>query len=174
MNLKEINEEVFYLRDAITKVNHKDIEFLKNKATDNKRKRVRACSHKGVEDSLHEMLIVHAKGAYIRPHKHINKIESFHMIEGRLKVVIFNETGEILEVINMGDYDSGETFYYRLSESYFHTVVPISDFVVFHETTNGPFRRSDMVFASWSPAEDEFEKQKDYLKELTAELARKV
>jgi hypothetical protein len=30
----------------------------------------------------------------------------------------------------------------------------MSEFVVFHETTNGPFRREDMQFAVWAPGED--------------------
>ena len=28
------------------------------------------------------MFIYHSKGAYIRPHKHLNKEESFHLISG--------------------------------------------------------------------------------------------
>lgn len=41
------------------------------------------------------MLIVMAKGSYIRPHKHKNKSESFHIIEGLLDVIVFDLAVEI-------------------------------------------------------------------------------
>lgn len=149
MNLKEINQEVFYTENSITKVDSSVIDFLKVKAGENPRKRARLCSHLTTDDALHEMIIVHAKDAYVRPHKHIGKSESFHVIEGELKVLIFDQAGKVIETIEMGDLLSGKTFYYRLSEPLFHTVVPLSDFVVFHEVTKGPFRSEDCVFAEW-------------------------
>ncbi len=155
MKFKVINKEVLYVLDNFTNVNGGDIELLKDKASKNPRRRIRICAHKDTEDTLHEMLIIHSKGAYVRPHKHLNKSESFHIIEGHLEIVIFDEAGSIDKVINMGDYASGNIFYYRLSESCFHTVVPISDIVVFHETTNGPFKREDTIFAPWAPKEDD-------------------
>ena len=167
MNAKEVNEEIFYSNDLITKVNRADIDFLKAKAAGNQRKRVRLCSHPDVDDSLHEMLIVHAQGAYVRPHKHMKKSESFHVIEGRLKVVIFTETGDVEQVIPMGDFSSPGYFYYRLSKPLFHTVIPLSEDVVFHETTNGPFRREETIFAEWSPAEDDVAEQEKFLKNVT-------
>lgn len=166
MNFIEINEEVLYTQDRITCVNSKDIELLKSKAAANKRKRVRICSHIDKNDSLHEMLIVHNMGIYVRPHKHNDKSESFHIIEGCLDVVTFDDHGNILNVIEMGEFTSGKCFYYRLSASHFHTVIPKTDWVVFHETTNGPFNREDTEFSDWSPPEDDENAQKVYLDNL--------
>lgn len=170
MNVKEFNEEVFYSKDLITCVNQQSIDFLKSKAMKNRRKRARLCTHLEVSDALHEMLIVHFKGTYVQPHKHIGKSESFHMIEGSLGVVIFNGSGKILQVVHMGEPSSGLIFYYRLSESYFHSVVPLTDIVVFHETTNGPFKREDMVSAPWAPREEEVEKAERYFKSILPQL----
>lgn len=170
MNIKEINEEVLYTQGDITCITAEDIASLKDRAAHNPRKKVRLCSHKNVKDLLHEMLIVHTKGTYVRPHKHINKSESFHIIEGLLNVVIFNDFGDIRQVVNMGDISSGRVVYYRLSESYFHTVIPLSDFVVFHETTNGPFRPEDAIFAAWAPPEEDEVATVRYLESLGASL----
>jgi cupin fold WbuC family metalloprotein len=170
MNFEKFNEEVFYSKDVITSVNQESIDFLKSKAMKNSRKRARLCTHPGVNDLLHEMLIVHFKGLYVQPHKHIGKSESFHIIEGELSVVIFDESGKILQVIHMGEPASGRMFYYRLSESYFHSVVPLSEIVVFHEITNGPFKREDMVLAPWAPVEDRTEEGALYLKHLFSKL----
>lgn len=151
MNYIELNKEVLYSKDMITKINLNDIEDLKTKALSNERKRARLCTHLSPDNALHEMLIVLAKGCYIRPHKHIDKIESFHMIEGELKILFFDDTGNITNIINMGNYADEKYFYYRLSEPRFHSVIPVSELVVFHEITNGPFNSEDTVFASWSP-----------------------
>jgi len=170
VNVKEISEEIFYSCDLVTKIDMEAIEFLKTKAAGNKRKRVRICAHPDVDDSLHEMLIAHTKGAYVRPHKHQNKSESFHIIEGKLAVIIFNEDGSIAEVIKMTEPQSNGFFYYRLSASYFHTVIPLSDFVVFHETTNGPFKREDTLFPAWAPPEEDSEASKRFLQNIMTNL----
>lgn len=151
----EESAEVFYTGQPVTMVSRDDIDLLKKYAAVNPRRQARLCAHLGINDDIHEMFIVHSRGNYVRPHKHLGKIESFHVIEGRLSVVIFEDDGRIRSIIQMSDYVSGSVCYYRLSESLFHTVIPVSDTVVFHETTNGPFRRSGTNFASWAPAEGE-------------------
>jgi cupin fold WbuC family metalloprotein len=114
---------------------------------------VRLCTHRSADDSLHEMLIVHARGTYVPPHKHPAKSESFHVIEGHVDVVIFGEDGSVAEVMNMGEFTSGKPFYYRMADALYHTLVIRSATLVFHEITNGPFRRSDTIFAPWAPDE---------------------
>ena len=152
LHFTEVDEEILYTKDVITKVDQADIDYLKTRASTNRRKRIRLCTHPNVEDALHEMLIVHHKGNYVPPHKHLGKSESFHVIEGKLKIVLFGDEGKIHDVIRLASSASkGSFFYYRLSESLYHTVIPISDVVVFHETTNGPFRREDMVIPEWAP-----------------------
>ena len=172
IRVTEINEEVLVTIDSIAKVTKDDIQWLKAKAAGNVRERVRLCAHRSTEDAVHEMLIVHTKGTYIRPHKHPNKSESFHIIEGDLDIVVFDEDGKVLELIEMGEYSSGCRFFWRLSESYYHTVIPRSDFVVFHETTSGPFvRATDNLPAPWSPAEDDLPAQERYMTQLQDMLA---
>ena len=166
MRLTQFNEEVFYSDDKIVKVSRGDIDLLKQKALSNKRKRVRLCAHRDVSDKLHEMLIIHTKDAYIRPHKHLDKSESFHLIEGVVDVVVFDDEGNITDVINMSDSSSPHVFYYRISDPYFHTLVIRSDFLVFHETTTGPFDRIQTVFAQWAPDESDGEAQTVFLRHL--------
>ena len=118
------------------------------------------------------MIIVLSNQTYIRPHKHINKTESFHIIEGLIDVVIFDETGNIVEVVHMGDLLSGHNFFYRLSDDYYHTPIIRSDFAVFHETINGPFDRTDTIEAPWAPDEADFFGQKKYSERMLRDLDR--
>ena len=162
MNFISETDEVYRTCGIIAKVTEDDIFFLKEQAAKNERKRVRLCTHPGDADLLHEMLIIHARNTYVPPHKHINKSESFHIIEGSLSVFIFDENGTVVETISMGEAKSGRVFYYRLSESLYHSVLPESEFVVFHEVTNGPFNRQDMIIAPWAPADDDFVSQASF------------
>lgn len=174
MRTKTINPEVLVVDEPILRVSRTDVEFLKVGAEKNERKRIRLCAHQEVGDRLHEMLIVHTKDTYVRPHKHLNKSESVHIIEGRVDVIIFDETGNISEVIHMGDYASGSRFFCRMSRPYYHTLVIRSEVLVFHETTNGPFNRSDTVFAPWAPAETDYPARTVFMEQVARAAERFV
>lgn len=151
--MKELNPDVFVAEGGLVKVNRETIDFLKGRADLSQRYRARLCAHPSESDPLHEMLIVLRRGVYIRPHKHFGKTESFHVIEGSARVVFFDENGGVDEVIDIGDVSSRRVFYFRSCESRYHTQIVTSEHLVFHETTNGPFRREDTAFAPWAPPE---------------------
>lgn len=146
-----LSPEVLYSDVAITVVDRSNIDLFKQRSSLNPRKRIRLCAHGSPDDRLHEMLIVHERGTYVRPHKHPGKTESTHIIEGLVDVVLFEDDGRIERVISMGDYASGRAFYFRMGIPVFHTLIIRSDVFVFHETTNGPFDRRNTVFAPWAP-----------------------
>src|ERR1017187_7556136 len=146
MQFKEITSEVLVANGPLAQVGRADIELLKKKAAANPRRRVRICAHRENADRIHEMLIVLVGDCYIRPHKHFGKSESLHLIEGSASAVFFDDTGAVTEVAPLGDYSSGHPFYYRLEVPRFLTLLIHSDFLVFHETTNGPFNRADTAF----------------------------
>jgi cupin fold WbuC family metalloprotein len=160
------NSEVLYSKDSITTATKSDIELFKQLSSQNSRKRIRLCAHNNPSDRLHEMLIVHERDAYVRPHKHQGKTESTHIIEGMVDVVIFDDNGQISRIIPMGDYDSGRIFYYRLTIPVFHTLIIHSDVLVFHETTNGPFNCGDTIFAPWSPEESDADSVRIFISDL--------
>jgi len=172
MRMRQISEEILYADEPVVRVGPSIIERLKEIARGNRRRRCRLCAHTDVNDRLHEMLIVHAEGTYVRPHKHLGKPESFHVIEGMVDVILFAEEGRITHVIRMGDHTSGREFYYRISEPLYHTLLIRSEFLVFHEITSGPFVRSDTLFAPWAPAEDDPVGQAPFLEGLAQAAER--
>lgn len=147
----QINSEVLYSKQSIAMATHELIDELKELASKNTRSRARICMHKSIDESLHEMLIVHKKDCYVRPHMHPGKSESLHVVEGSADLILFNQQGGIDKIIPMGDYSSEKLFYYRLNDSVYHSLFIRSEWLVFHEVTNGPFRREDTVFGAWSP-----------------------
>ena len=160
--LKRINDEVFIATDEIVRFDRDAIRFLKEQAQTSARGRSRICAHKHPENSLHEMLIAISFESYIRPHRHENKVESFHLIEGEADIVIFSNDGDVRDVIHLGDPGN---FYYRLDTPSYHTLVVRSPLLVIHEVTNGPFDSNASDFASFSPEEGAEGAQK-YIDEL--------
>ena len=157
MRTHELNEEVLIADGPLVDLTRADVAQLKELALKNLRRRIRVCAHPDSKNSLHEMLIVHTRGAYIRPHKHLGKSESVHVVEGEADVVFFDESGVVDEHIAIGPYESNRPFYYRIEDPLFHTLLVASDFLVMHEVTNGPFDRNETVFAPWAPEEDDVE-----------------
>lgn len=170
MHIKKSNAEVLVADERIVKLQATFIDSLKKGALGNIRKRIRLCTHPNIDDPIHEMFIVHTRGVFIRPHKHLNKIESLHVIEGLADVVFFDEKGQITDVINIGDYPSGLEFYFRIQIPVYHTLLVKSKYLIFHEVTKGPFSNSDTVFAPWSPNEKDSLGVKIFLKALSQKI----
>jgi cupin fold WbuC family metalloprotein len=164
MYLKRVNNEVAIANEKVVKAGRSEIETLKEFVRISSLGRSRICAHTDSSDPLHEMIIALAKTTYIRPHKHYDKSESFHIIEGELDVILFDEAGHISDVIPMGLHETGRIFYYRLSEPLFHTLLIRTDLVIVHETTNGPFKKDDAVFAPWSPQETDLERAQEFMR----------
>ena len=162
--MKKVNDEVYYATGNIIKLDKKDITSLELKSRNNKNKRIRICCYRNINDKIHEMFIVLRKGTYIRPHKHSHKTVSYHIIDGSADIIIFDDKGNIIELIKMGNYPSRRKFYYRFNETYYYTLNINSNYVIFHEVVNGPFKGSE--FAPWSPNEDDETEIKKFLKNL--------
>jgi len=143
--------------EDIVEVDQKEIEHLKGQANDSLDRRFRLCLHRTASDILHQSVIVFCQDAYIRPHRHpIGKAESYQIIEGEMTVYFFDDNGNVVRTIEMGERQSGKTFFYRLGTNTWHMPVPRSEFVVFHETSLGPYNKeSDVEFASWSPEDND-------------------
>ena len=160
--LNKINDEVYIACDEIVRLSSGEVNFIKKCALQNPRGRARICVHKNVTDTLHEMLIGIRSDSYIRPHRHHEKIESFHLVEGVADIIILQDDGEISDVIELGP---SKNFYYRLATSKYHTLLIKSPVLIIHEITNGPFDPTQTDEASFAPPEGS-RAAKDYMDQL--------
>jgi cupin fold WbuC family metalloprotein len=163
--------DVFSKEGPITTIGPEDIEMLRKAVGQVAKRRVRINIHPSTDDLLHEMIIAIAPSSYIRPHKHPGKSEAFHVIEGEVDVVVFDDSGEIMRVISLAAKGGRHPFYYRLSTAYFHAAIVRSDLLVIHEITNGPFRPSDTIYSSFAPDELDAAAAKVFQTELTKRVA---
>ena len=157
--------EAIFNEQGILEVTPQLVEEFKQKALANSRKRFRLCMHHSSEDLTHEMLIVFHQASFMPPHRHPKgKSESYHVVEGAMNVYFFDDEGQVIRKIEMGEVGSGKPFLYRLSESTWHMPLPTSEWLVYHETYSGPFKKDyDVEFPSWAPEEGKKEEVQHFL-----------
>ena len=130
-------------------IDRKKLDELKILAQKDPNKRARICLHKDDGEMIQEMIIAFCKDSYVRPHRHIDKSESYHIIEGRIEIIFYNDNGIEIDKVVLSDKIDEHPFLFRISNSAWHTVVPKSDFVIIHEVTKGPFNKNSSEFADW-------------------------
>ncbi|RMH51326.1 MAG: cupin fold metalloprotein, WbuC family [Zetaproteobacteria bacterium] len=168
------HEGVFVARRTVPRIAADHLAFIKACAATHPRRRARICLHKSPRERLHDMIIAIAPDCYIRPHKHLDRAETFHLIEGAGTVVIFGEQGAIDDRIHLGAGGRGENaIAYRLDAPRYHTILPRTEMLVIHETTSGPFAPERTIAASWAPPEGGDERDvRGFLQRLSSALER--
>lgn len=159
---------VVFLRQEIAEIGRDQVGRVKCAAKASPRSRARICLHHDVDDGVQQMVIAFYRDAYVRPHRHLGKSESYHLIEGELELVFFDDAGEPSRRVRMSPLGDGGTFLYRLSNSLWHTFLPLSEFVVIHEISEGPFRDEGSEFAPWGPEESDAEGIQAFLAKIAS------
>ena len=106
------------------------------------------------------------RSAYVRPARHIGKVETLSIIEGECMALLFDEDGAVTTSLRMGPPANGRSFFYRMPEMQYHTLVFLSEWLVFMETTIGPFSAAMTEFPAWAPDEVDIEAGRGYLAAL--------
>ena len=165
-----VSDEVFHALLDTFSLCSEDIETLISLSSMNQSNKARLCVHPTVECPVHQMFIAHKKGAYIRPHKHVDKNESMLILQGRADYVVFNEIGKIDRVVPMEDYSTGHSFFMSIAPDTFHSIVIRSEWLLFFEVVEGPFERSKTTFPDWSPTVTDRNAVADYMNVLDAAI----
>jgi cupin fold WbuC family metalloprotein len=163
-DFKELAPGVWENHEEFPRFSLDDVAFCIEKVKSSPTKRARICVHNGIEDRLQEMFIAFDSATYVRPSYHMNKDESFHMMEGYGKYVFFSDQGEPVSDLRLGPYDSDLPFFCRIPGNLPHSLIVYSDYAVAHEVTSGPFEKGSTVFPAWSPDLQTAEEQDAYCK----------
>ena len=147
------------------------LAFLRERAARSPRLRSRICMHRP-NDAVHEMLIVHHRTVYVRPHRHARKSESLAVIEGEARVIFFDDDGAVRKALALGVPTAAERFFYRIPAGTWHALAIDSEWFVFHEVVAGPFVRSETEFPAWAPDGDDPRASAEYLERLRREISR--
>jgi len=152
-----------HAEDAIAVDRHM-IDKLIASAQQEPKRRARFNLHRTDGNAIQEMIIAFCGDSLNMPHRHHGKSESMHVLRGRVSVVIFDDGGKIMRRITLGPPWGAEPCVLRMEAPLWHTVIPIDDVVVVHETTNGPFvQGGNMEVPTWAPKPD---KLGDFIRKL--------
>jgi cupin fold WbuC family metalloprotein len=152
---RQVSPEVVYADPGLVVADARTVGALRAIAEAAPRRRARLCAHESAQAAQHEMLIVMAGDGYVRPHRHTAKSETFTVLEGEVDALIFDEDGAPTRKIPMGPFGTDRTFFYRMPSGLFHSLSFRTPWLVFLETTIGPFDPGSSEGAPWAPAEDE-------------------
>jgi cupin fold WbuC family metalloprotein len=166
-----VTPEVFYSDGTFLAVSHRDVDFLKSAALASPRRRARLCFHSSPEDAQQEMLIVMHRDSYVCPHRHLTKVETLGIVEGSCEALLFDSDGHLVEKLSMTPPSQGGAFFYRMPPGQFHSLLFGSEWVVFVETTIGPFTLDASESAPWAPPESEPTAGAAFLATATASLS---
>jgi len=142
------------------------MDQLSAQARQNPRLRQNYNLHDSLEEPSQRLLNAMEPGSYIRPHRHLAhpKSEGFIAVRGRLAFLIFNEQGEVEQVVPFGPSES--VFGLDIPSGVWHTVVSLEEGSIFYETRPGPYipiSKEDL--APWAPEEGSA-MAKEYLERL--------
>lgn len=152
------------------KINETFISKTSEKAKTSPRRRMNYNFHKEDSARLQRMLNAMEPGTYIQPHKHENpdKVEAFFVLRGRILVVEFDDSGNIVEHIILdaktGNYGA------EIAPRTWHTIISLESGSVAYEVKDGSYNvSSDKNFAPWAPSEGD-ENCKSYIAEILKKL----
>ena len=158
------------------KFNKKKILLIDNKFINNifdKRfKKYRICLHENEQSNTQENIVFTRGFNYFRTHKHPEKVwESYNVIKGKLNVYLINNQGKILKKIFLEEKSNNSKlpFFYKLSKSVFHLVLPVSKEVAWHEVTSGRYSKPGFIkFHHKAPhKEDTIENKVNYCSKIS-------
>jgi cupin fold WbuC family metalloprotein len=164
--LRNVSPEIVYSDGGFLAADATIIAMLKGRANAAPRRRCRLCFHADEDAAQQEMLIVMHRSSYVRPHRHRGKVETLTVVEGQCDALLFNEAGHVTQLISMSPAAEGGSFFYRMPPGLFHTIIFRSEWLVYLETTIGPFDRANSEAADWAPPETDVEAGHAYLSML--------
>lgn len=155
---KKAKSKSFFLTRESQTFNENYIKFL-IKFYKKTKKDIRICLHPSKKSNHHDMVILQQKNNFYKPHKHLRKGETYHIIKGSMICILFNLYGKVSKVCKLKKNDI-----FRTPLNVYHTMSPISKYVIYHESKTGPFlKRGDSIFPNWMKSE---EKRKIFIEKI--------
>jgi cupin fold WbuC family metalloprotein len=158
----------------LKKITTKELHDLQEMARKSPRKRINYNFHESAADPLQRMLHAMHPGTYVRPHKHENpdKREAFILITGRLVLIEYSDSGEIVNSIVLdrknGNYGA------EVPPRTWHSIIALEENSVVYEIKDGPYSPiDDKNFASWAPKEGDPECER-FLDSILLKLKLKI
>lgn len=162
----------YFATDATSFVDSGDISEIKRLAVAESGP-ARYSLHESPASLLHSMVILQPYGTYAQPRKHLTKAKLFHIVDGEMVVVIFEQDGTVRAAHHLA---ADKVLVVHVEPDCFHTNMALSPQAIYHEVITGPFERgsTDRVFADFAPADTEQERGLAYIRDAVASVRSDV
>jgi cupin fold WbuC family metalloprotein len=165
-------DEVFRTKPGVVSVSRADLEYMRSEANRTVNKRICLCVHQSDKDQLHEMFGVYTHKTFFGDKLHFGKDKSLHILEGEADLIIFDEVGNIRDLVQLGDRTKDKNIFVRVPQGVTYSLIVRSEYLIVHEATSGPFNREETLWADWSPLDSELPALKVHQQHLEMRLAR--
>lgn len=149
------------------------IDRVADEARKSPRKRMNYNFHRSTDEAVNRLLNVMHRGSYLPVHRHLSpdRSESIVVIQGRVGVTIYDDSGaEIESRIVAAD---GDCVGFDIEAGVWHGLVVLEDNTVIFEIKQGPFAPIvESNLASWTPRVDDTEAVEKFIKELETKFTK--
>lgn len=145
LNILKKNERVYYSKNDNLSISKKDLFFFLYLSQIRNIEVSRICLHKDDDSNLHEMYMFHSRPYSVGPLKQNKESISYHIVDGLLEI---STNSQDKKIILGSELFENETLSrsYRLRPNEFRMVESKSDYCIFLEVNNGPFKDSDTIW----------------------------
>jgi len=152
----------------LIKVSGGDLEKLAERAIGSPRRRTAMPLHEEAYVGPQALFNAMMPDSYLCPHLH-NKSEIWMPIRNRMDVILFDDYGDIVDVLNLSQDDEN---YVEIPVTTYHTVVAHPPISIFFNLSQAPYDpKKAKIFPSWAPREEENEKAQKYLRGLKERIS---
>ena len=113
------------------------LDDVSRQAQKSERLRMNYNFHQSLEDKCHRFLNAVEPGTMVEIHRHPTKDETFILLRGKVRVLTYNDEGEILEEVVLSQ-ESGN-YGVDIPKNVWHNVECLESGSVFFECKEGPF-----------------------------------
>lgn len=113
------------------------IDDVVNQAKESPRLRMNYNFHQSLDDKCHRLLNALEPGTMVPIHRHPTKDESFVLLKGKIRVYLYNDTGEVTESVLLSVADG--VYGLDIPKNVWHNVECLESGSVIFEVKEGPF-----------------------------------
>jgi len=119
-------------------LNEELLNDLTTKALENQRLRINYNLHESLEDPVQRLLNAMEPGTVLPVHRHIDTAETYLVLRGALKVMVYNSDGELLSEQELNPTKG--LYGAHVPAGQWHTVEVLEKGTVIFEVKQGPYR----------------------------------
>jgi cupin fold WbuC family metalloprotein len=133
--LKQKSEFVYYLYANKQIINEQLISQIKEKMIAENKLQFRICLHESDDEKIQSMIIFYRKGFFLDFIWQDTGIVQYTHLEGKGEIICLNSLGQETKIIS-----SNYNPIIKLKASQTRKIIPKSDFWIFSEVAEGPFK----------------------------------